>query len=263
MILLSALGFLHCFLALSTEVTLDPEVKKFLANDLAELRDDAIKRFVTLKDEEEASPANSIFRRWLEMRHESEEGHFLPYIAQREESLRSLNIVQLCGMDSATFLTEFYEWWKEATSFIACVEALLPVVRTIKDIEADFKKATDELAPCFRYMQYYAGERNGKTFKAFAELLRQCEAKGVEFSPVAKEFLFTVPKIENDSIPLVCVDPRFCVWDRDSYPGVNYSRERLEKYHRDLLVINNNSKQRFILAKTTLNGQAKQPNKTG
>jgi len=220
---------IYGFEVLEKAVSIHPDVKLSLITDLTKTLTEARKSFTELCEEEKKIPANSIFKKWMEMKGViGEQSVFTTEQHNRGEALMNLDPSELGNKDDATFLKLFYEWWHEVDSFKAGGSVLIEIMKEVAKRQALFAHATSELSPCFVYMQHHAKEREGNHDKHIA-FLRQCESMGFEFSPLAREFLFTVPGIEENATPLCCVDPTFCVWDRDWSPKVKVSRASMEQ----------------------------------
>ena len=193
---------------------------------------EARKNYATLCEEKKKIQADNIFKRWMEMKNVSGEltilsgdqndnfGFIVGALLEFNPSS------DLSGSDDATFLKGFYQWWHEIDSFNAEVKVLLSIYEEINERQALFTLATAELSPCYMYMQYRA---ENSDHEKYLEFLKRCEAMGLEFNSLAREFLFTAPRIERTATPLCCVDPTFCFWDREGIPGVKARRETLEK----------------------------------
>ena len=212
-------------------ISFDSLVKDFLVLYLKENHTEACTKFVNLFEQEGRIFANNIFKKWVEMK-----GERLQTVLTMEQyknledkgnGLKSLDSSSLCEKDDATFLKEFYEWWHKVDSFNTEVKIWLDIMKEIQQRQALFAHVTAELSPCFVYLQHLA-ETNRPKYEQFAQFARECEKMGIKFSPLAREFLFTVPGIEENTNPLSCVDPTFCVWDRDWNPKMKVTREALE-----------------------------------
>jgi len=222
-----------------TVISVDTDVKRSLITDLTNILTEALANFEQLCEEERKIPSNGIFKKWLEMKDESKEGSRFQTVltveqhetlVDRGNALQLLCPAQLCEKDDASFLKEFYEWWHEIRSFNTMVKCLLDTMKVIEEKQALFEKATAELSPCYVYMQHCV-ETSRSAFERLADFARESEKMGIVFSPLAREFLLTTPGIKEDATPLTCVDPTFCVWDRDWNPKVNEPREALDSLY--------------------------------
>ena len=208
-----------------------------------------LKNFGLLLEKERSFTDECIFKRWMEIEDRSA-GHsdYFTVLSEEEHEnlinrgrmlenqrnvkqreLEKLRVVdaKLNDEGAGAFLKDVYEWWYEIHSFGEEVRLLLTIMKEIEHRQVFFSKASDYLAPCFDHMQNHTMVKKD-VHEPFIKEMKEREVMGLELSPLAKEFLFTVPFIEENATPLTFIDPTFCLWERSTEKMKDLSRYHLE-----------------------------------